>query len=133
MDYNWRCTACDYSNTKNSISCSKCLCPTSCNAFMAEAHLRELQSSNTKNQITCEGCDSLKLSAVYPISFMEYTYRFPKAPFRAKLILFKIFSYNQVCSECRHTKTIEVIVPLLRKLYRSIFKKDIENNWLRNI
>lgn len=133
MEYRWSCTACGNENEKGEERCSRCLCPAECNAMMAEAHLRVLKQSLCEDGIVCERCASSNLEAVYPQSYEEYKYINASIPYRARFILFRVFFFLLRCQECKHSKNIEVEVPLLRKIYRAVFNKDIERKWLKNI
>ncbi len=79
------------------------------------------------------GCGSGQVKADYAESYEEYKYRYSDMPYKVKLILFKVFSFNLRCGNCGCLQTIEVEVPLLRRMYRWFFKKDIDSEWLKNI
>ena len=129
IDYDWGCKACGMSNAQGTSKCSNCGCPGNCNAHEVTLYETLLRNCSVKKRLECPDCHSEKMSVEYNQDFNKYFYQGIKRRFWC----FKTLEIHIDCNKCTYRKVVEYIIPLFRKLYRLIARKDIQNEALKRI
>lgn len=129
VGYEWRCLVCNRANDSSTNECEHCGYTAGGCAHEVDAREVLLKEYGVENRIICPICDHNKFAANFTKKPKDYYYN----GMQSRIILFEVLSINMSCKKCNFTRVIECDVPIFRKLYRWIAKKDIESEFLKRL
>lgn len=129
QSYHWICQACDTSNAGSEKKCTNCACPSECNAIEIDLYKLVYKHYSINGIVKCPKCHKRTLSAKYDQDPHKYFYK----GLKRRSWLFRILHIEVNCVNCDLHDIIEHIVPMTRRIYRLVTKKDIKNTKLKRI
>ncbi len=129
VGYEWRCLVCSRTNDSNSNECGHCGYTAGACAHEIDARELMLKEYGKDNRIICPECSHNKFSANFTKKPKNYYYN----GLKRRLNLFEVLSINMSCRKCSFVRVVECDIPVLRKMYRWIAKKDIESQFLKRL
>jgi len=129
VDYNWTCLVCNLGVDKSCDKCTRCGYLAGANSYEVDARNILIKNSESEHALDCPKCAERHLDIKYNKEPQKYYY----IGFRGRQILFEILYLNIFCNKCSYKKEIEFDVPVLRKLFRWIMKRDIQSERLKRI
>ncbi|PSU41562.1 hypothetical protein C9J12_29575 [Photobacterium frigidiphilum] len=132
VGYNWTCLVCDRGVDKTLSKCDRCGYPAGASSYEIDARKILLNHCNTIEGLNCNFCKNSKLNVKFHKNLDEYLYR-QEMIRKYRTVLFEVLSVIIYCDKCDYKIEVEYKVPILRKLFRWILRKDIQSQWLKSI
>jgi len=129
VDYNWTCLACNIGVDKINDRCPNCGYLAGANSYEVDARTTLIKNSECEHALDCPKCSKRQLDIKYHKIPKEHYY----IGLKGRFIFFEILYLNIFCKKCSYKKEIEFDIPVFRKLFRLLMKRDIQSEWLKRI
>ena len=129
VDYNWTCLVCNIGVDKSTVKCPSCGYLAGANSYEVDARHILIKNSECEHALDCPKCSQRQLDIKYNKIPKKYYY----IGFKGRQVIFEILYLNIFCKRCSYKKEIEFDIPILRKLFRWVMKRDIKSEWLKRI
>lgn len=129
VGYNWMCLVCHSGVDKKHENCPKCGYLAGANSYEIDARRTLLKYAECEHPLDCPKCTKRRIDIKFSKEPLKYYY----IGFRGRTVLFEILYLHIFCQSCRYHKEIEFDVPITRKIFRWVMKRDIQSDYLKRL
>ncbi len=129
VSYNWMCLICNSAVDKKHENCPRCGYLAGANGYEVDARRALLKHTECEHPLDCPKCAQRQIDIKFGKDPQKYYY----IGYKARAILFEILHLHLFCKSCEYQKEIEFDVPIARKLFRWVMKRDIKNEYLKRL
>lgn len=129
VGYNWMCLVCNSGVDKKLEHCPNCGYLAGANGHEVDARRMLLKLAECEHPLDCPECFKRKIDIKFSKDAQKYYY----VGIKGRLVFFEILYLYIFCKSCQYQQEIEFDVPILRRIFRWVTKRDIKNESLKRI